>query len=518
MRTHRWKAIGIALVVLGVLLRVYHRDQAMYFMNDQGLVMLVAHEILMSFHVPIAGPRISLDMNIPPLTYYMAAVFSYLRSDPLAVSAVYTCMNVIACIFLSLYGVLLFDVPTGVWALGLSLISMSMIESGRTIWEPHSTFWFVVLYLYTTELGYRKKNIWIYGIGIVMYCVGIALYPTPLLLVLYVVARTAIHMRSFDTQTGRNPNRYALAYIGGILLSVFLPWSIYSGSLASLFTKGMSISALPFVSSGRMMHTLYTYISNAFHDLFRIWILLPPWLIGSVWMKLAAIVCLSSVAYAAGRRHIHNALVYLGTRQYYWITIGFIVPSLVGMRMAPHRLLPFYPFFFIMFAWWIRWSLRSISRMSRVFAICTVCIYVVGNMVSWYVSTVSTPRNEYPRAIEATRLIQHDMQRRKVAIHDVGVHYFRPDDQADYFGSFMYYLLHISIQYPVSFLPLGNSLARHSEEKHGVVYLLCDGFIESSKISGCIRPYASKWPAYTPVQSYRISDTETLVVFIHSPS
>lgn len=517
MRKFRWSIIGIVLVLLGVILRLYHRDQAMYFMNDQGLVMLVSHEIRTALHMPLAGPRISIDANIPPLTYYLVTLFSYFRSDPLVVSTVYIVLNIIACMMLSLYSSLIFDVATGLWTLGISMVSMNMIESSRSIWEPHSTFWFVAFYLYSTEIGYRKKNIWIYLIGIVAYCIGIALYPTPALLMPYVIVRMGMQMRSFDIRIVRYPYRYALGSVVGILLSVLLPWGVYSGSLGSLFIPH-AISSLSVVSFARMTHVLYTYISNMFHDVFRIWIVLPSWLVGSVWMKILALLGLICISVTLGKQRLIGMFRYMIRNKYIWIVIGFILPSFVGMRMAPHRLLPFVPFVYVLFAYWLRQSFRRSSIFSRIVAVCILGIFIVGNVVSWYTTTISDPRNEYPRAQHAARLVMNDMSSRNISAYDIGIHYFRPDDQADYFGSFIWYLLHVSVRYPISFLPLGNSIVRNDEEKHTVVYLLCDGFTAESEIPGCIKPFTSKWPAYSPVQSYRVSSAETLIVFIHSPT
>ena len=147
-----------------------------------------------------------------------------------------------------------------------------------------------------------------------------------------------------------------------------------------------------------------------------------------------------------------------------------------------------------------------------------VCIYVVGNLASWYESTISMPRDEYPRAVRAVQLIKNDVISRGITTRDVGVHYFRPDDQADYFGSFIYYVLRVSLRYPISFVPYGNSLVRSTQENHAMVYLLCDGFTTENEIPRCIQPFLSRWSSYAPVQKYRVSGTETLVVFKYSPS
>ena len=116
--------VVIAVVIVGLFLRLYNRHAAMYYMNDQGHLLLVAHEINNSGHVPLAGPRITIaGVSIPPINYYLVSLFERLGSDPLMVSLGYISMGTLGSVALWRYGMLVFGASAGFWTLFVLMLS-----------------------------------------------------------------------------------------------------------------------------------------------------------------------------------------------------------------------------------------------------------------------------------------------------------------------------------------------------------------------------------------------------------
>lgn len=515
---HHPRSLFIALIIfflgLGMFLRFYHRDQAMYYMNDQGRILLTAHEILFHHHAPEVGPLISLtNVRIPPLTYYFVAFMELFGTDPTVVSLGYIIVNLAAGLLLAYYAFLILDIGSGLWTLFLFMISASVVEIGRTIWEPHLSFSFVVFYLTLTEVAYRKKNIWLYGLGIFLYILSIALYPTPLLLLPFVWVRTFFHFRMLNGPLGRRPRLSAILILFGISLAVFGPWLITYSSIQHANAAGLFSTAVSVASPSRVVSTLYMNMSNAIHDLFQLGVLIPRFMVGSIWMKLIASGFIAIILTTLKRKTWLSNLRGFRRLGYHWLVIGFAAPALVGMKMTPHRLLPFYPFIFLFLAWWMRSWIRDKNIVRRAIVVFVVFVFVVGNVKSWYVTTIVRPRRDYVKLRDATERIVQDMSSRQVPVGDIGVHYFRPDDQYDYFAPSIYYLLRVAINYPVSYTPLGNELRRGGPETHPIAYVVCDGFALGEVTPRCLMPFLGRWGDYALIQNYAVAPMTRVVVF-----
>ena len=242
--------VMVALLLgFGLFLRLYNRAEAMYFQSDQGLLLLTSKHAVFDGVVPRVGPPISLSgAYLPPFMYYLVGLFMLVSSDPLTVAMGYTALNLVASLLLFLWVRLMRDGTTALIALFLVMIASPLIENGRSIWQAHPTFFFVTLYLFLSEAAFHKRNLWLLGASIFVYVVSIGFYPTPLLLLPYVVARTAMHLRSWLA---------AALHLGGMFIAVFGPWIIRDPaifqsnlrSVAGLFTNLWPIRAyrlLPF--------------------------------------------------------------------------------------------------------------------------------------------------------------------------------------------------------------------------------------------------------------------------------
>lgn len=511
--------LTILLVVSGLFLRLYHREQAMYYMNDQGLLLLTTYDVLFSHHMPRVGPPISLaGVSIPPLMYAIVALFELVGSSPLVVASGYIVLNMAAGAALAYYAYLVWDRWTALITLGLVMVSASMVENGRSIWQAHPTFFFVAAYLLLTEFAYRKKNIWLYGIGLLTYVFAAASYPTPLLLIFFVFARTAVHFRSFGGTLQRQSRWSAGFLIAGLGVAVVVPWAVHDVSIQQSTVTGILNLLTSLVPPLGMAQAMYSYANNAVHDLFQLWILLPTGIVGSFWVKLAAGGLIGFMLSTFGTKAVVSGFRTLIHSRYHWLFVGLIIPAAYGVKLPAYRLLPFYPFIFVLFAWWIRSWISSPVGLRRFTVYFVILLYVVGNGLSWRYTTMTRPRKQYEAVMRVANTISSDVVIRHLPVSQIGVHYFTPLDAYDYYASPVYYLLHRSIHYPVSYTPLGNELRRGEPEIREFVYLVCDGFEATDNLSGCIRPYLARWNDYIALRTYRVSAATEIVVFRRSPS
>lgn len=506
----------ITLLVLGVVLRVYNHELAMYFFDDQGGLLLIAH--LINFHNlrPLAGPIISVPgWSIPPLNYYLVAFFEHISTDPVVVSLGFIGMNMVGSVVLYLYALRRFGIRTSLWTLALLMTSASMVEIGRSLWEPHPTFFFVALYLLCTEVAEQKRNTVLYGGGVIMYVFACALYPTPLLLVLFVFARA---VRFFSFIYGHSYKNYILTFC--IFLSAF---GIVFGSwiarithiLPGLFGQALSVPKASFITVGT---EIVSYINMVVYDVFQVWFLLPKWIVGRSWIySVFVLAVISSVIVATSRKQFVVAWRYMVQQQYYWLLLGFVAPAISGFPMYAYRFIPFYPFIFLYFGRWIeRWT--ADKRPMQLLVIWSVLtVFVVGNASSWYFTTINYPRRQFPAVQQMTKVILADISKRGLTSQDVGVHYFTPRDVYDYFASPLYYELHRAIEFPIAINALGNELDRSAREDHDVVYLVCDGFLNKDIQTRCVGSFLQRWYYYSYVNRERISSKTYVIIFKRFP-
>lgn len=505
----------LILLGLGLFLRLFNRDQAMYYKNDQGLLLLTSYDVVFYHHVPLVGPPISFGTAvIPPFMYYLVGSFMAFGRDPLAVALGYIMLNSAGALLLSYYAWLLFDAATALWTLGLVMLSSSMVENGRSIWQAHPTFSFVVFYLCITELAFRKKNIWLYCLGVVLYVVSTAMYPTPLLLLPYVVVRTAWHFRSFRG-TFRQSIKASILLVGGVLAAIFVPWIVSDIRLWQSITASIAGKLSP-VSLVEMVKVTYINASTILHDLFSLGAILPRWMVGAPWLKLAVASVILLILLTLKKATLRTYLRMLFHLKYQWLLVGFLVPVAIGMKMPAHRLLPFYPFVFLLLAWWVRNWIADRRNLRTFVAAGVLTVFLVGNALSWRATTITHPKREYDQAVQIAQTIVSDVAQRHLTGSDIGVHYVTPLDGNDYYASPVYYLLRLAINYPVAYTPLGNELDRGKIEDHIYVYLVCAGFGKDEEKESCISPFLARWKGYALMQKYTVSAKETIVVLQRS--
>ena len=509
--------IGVLLVLVGLFLRLYNRDQAMYYMDDQGDLLLTAHKIIYSHHTPLAGPIITFEGgSIHPLLYYFVAALEVVSADPRGISSEYIILSVLSGLLVGYYAFLRFDVWTGIWTLFFVMTSASMIEHGRSIWNPFPTMIAVCAYLAVTEVAFRKKNLWVYCFGVLLYVFAIAFYPTPALLALFVLMRSFSHLRSFGGLARRYGALLSFLLLGGMFTAVFGPWVMQSVSLQQTNTLSIIRQATHLATWYQATTLAFVFATTVVQDVVRIWTVTPGGEAGRVLRVLiGAIVVVTSIM--GSQKTFVSSFKGFFRSGYHWAFLGFVLPALFGMQMPAYRFLPLYPIIFVLCARWVHLWIIQHNNPRRGIIFFALFIFVVGNAASWWTTTITHPRREYEAAQVLMSTIQKDMVYRKTQTRDIGVHLFRPEDQYDFFAEPLYYLLHVSINYPVKFVLLGNEPDRRVRENHPLVYLVCDKFDEAKVLSECVGPYQLRWKNYVIREVRALSKTTNVVVFEKTP-
>lgn len=159
----RWEAIWIFLIILvGGFLRLWHIDQYMTFLGDEGRDAIVMREMILGNHFPLIGPGTSIgNMYLGPLYYYLMApalaVFSQSPAGPSIFVAVIGLMTI---------GLLWWIVRqwTGRTAAlivsALYAVSPTIITYSRSSWNPNVMPFFALLTIYSvwkvSALGYWR--------------------------------------------------------------------------------------------------------------------------------------------------------------------------------------------------------------------------------------------------------------------------------------------------------------------------------------------------------------------------
>lgn len=506
----------VAFVVVGVILRSFRHSEAMYYQNDQGLLLLTSHAVMYDGHRPAVGPPVSLSgVYLPPYMYYIPGMLMKLGQDPTVISSGYIFMNIIAGLLLCIYAAMIFDVRTGLWTLGLFMLSASMVENGRSIWQAHPSVLFVVFYLVLTEYAAHRKNHALYVAGLFVYALAGALYPTPLIILPFVYIRLVHYLGAIRIRHNRWIS--AVVVVVAVFALIYAPWL---RSHSSVGKRSLYLATARIVSGATIYTVLprmYVYVSVLLHDVFRIWEILPDVFIGSVWTKATALALIATTCVVAGYSQVRKQVTELVRTPYAVLVLCFFLPALFDLPWPAYRMLPFYPFVFVLFGRWVRvWMARDGCK--PLIALTVFVLFIAGNSSSWIRSTVVFPRNEYPHMRQIEGAIIDDVQKRGISGNTFGVHFFTPQDQTDYYAPPLWYLLRLSAGYRVDFTQLGHEADRKASEHRHVVYLVCDGFGSIDSVDFCVQPFLDRWRWYAPIRHQAIAPMTTLFVLQRLPT
>lgn len=481
----------------------------MWFFEDQGMLLSIAHGILYNGHRPAIGPQVSVsDFVLSPLTYYLVAVFMMLSADPLHISLFYIVMNLLAGVFIYLYVYYLAGSIPALVAFGLFSLSHNMIIFGHTIWEPHPVVLFISLFMFF-DLRSRQLKSWkLYAIGLVAYTISLALYPSGLLITAYVIWSFC----SLSRQVSKVSRIYLFVTAGIIaFLNIFIFRQQLFQNIRLL--AGSEHASLTFLSPVGFLKSVIAHVGLIVHDIIQPWFLFPP--SESLQYFLSSVLGILFVGfYFFSVNRIRKRPASRLSVPILMLLLGLCVPAFFSGRMYGYRFSALYPYVFagaaiVLYSW-----LSSRSFILMCTAIVYIGIFLFGNMQTWISSVGNFAPKQYPKMRAVAEFIEIDAARRGVSMDNLSVHVFKGDDIWDYFGSSLYYLLKLR-GYPVRFTPEGNRLMHQPTQDQHVVYLLC---LETpdTYATGCLTKYLEQNSKYAHERSVVIYNELPVHIFVRA--
>lgn len=505
-----------SVVGLALFLRLYHRINSMEFLGDQGSALLVASRIVHEGFRPMVGPLVSVpNLFIPPIYYYLVAVFVSITHDPAGVALFFLGMNMVMMGCLYYLARSIGDSRTGLITVFLFAVSFAMIEHGRSMWEPYPAMFFLTLSLVALYTSFRSRNEWQLVAASILYGLSLATYPSPfLLLPYYILQFSAWFRRVYHWSRWQS-----LAASGTLLLISTMPFFFPQ----IIFEVGAEYPTLKAVQSGSFtfpspMRSISVFISSAgmlLYDFFRPLVILQdfPILRTALFGAVAVGVLLGLVF----RREQHAMKSVLHFVQPFWLAIGLLLTVVYQKPMYVHRLWIYYPFIFLMLGVWVRRWLGDGWWVRRLTASVIVALFAVGNVTAWFRLTIQNPRNDVPFAKTYVQFVRSDSARRGVPGGAYSVHIFSPSDAWDYDATPAWYMLRLWQEYPVVYTAQGNDTARGGPEDNKtirLVYLACRRYERyDDAVQKCVTIFRQRNPQYTLV-SQRVLTRDSLVFTI----
>lgn len=153
----------IAILLLGLFLRIYNIRDYIVFLGDEGRDALVVYEILHG-NLTLLGPTSSVGgFFLGPIYYYMMAPFLFLSNyDPVGPAVMVAIFGVLTIFLVYKIGKEFFDIKTGLIASLLYAISPVVITYSRSSWNPNVFPFFTVLSLYSLYKAVTKNKWWLF--------------------------------------------------------------------------------------------------------------------------------------------------------------------------------------------------------------------------------------------------------------------------------------------------------------------------------------------------------------------
>lgn len=147
----RWEALAIlAILAVSAFMRLWHIDQYMTYLGDEGRDAIAMRDIILARHFPAIGPGTSIgNMYLGPLYYYLAApslwVFNF---SPVGPSVFVASLGLLTLALLWWIGRQWFGRWPALAVSALYAISPTVITYSRSSWNPNIMPFFALLTMY----------------------------------------------------------------------------------------------------------------------------------------------------------------------------------------------------------------------------------------------------------------------------------------------------------------------------------------------------------------------------------
>lgn len=167
--------ILICILVLAAFFRLYHIQDYLTFLGDEGRDVIIAKGILEG-NFTLLGPRASAgDFFLGPIYYYLIAPWLWLfQYDPVGPAVMVALVSVLTTWLIFYVGKKWFTEKAGLFAAALYAVSPVVITYSHSSWNPNVLPFFALLLMYLLFVAIYKQKGWKYFIGVGVL-LGIAL-------------------------------------------------------------------------------------------------------------------------------------------------------------------------------------------------------------------------------------------------------------------------------------------------------------------------------------------------------
>lgn len=222
------------LTLLGGFLRLYHLEELMTYLGDEGRDMLIVMDIIQGKNFPLIGPPTSIaDLYLGPLYYYLITPFVWIfKMNPIG-AAVFVAILGILTIPLIYYTVKkIFNHSVAIFASLFYSVSSLTVQFSRSSWNPNPMpFFTTLLILFLFNYLKTKKNIFLY-LSVIAFSIMLQLHYIVILLLPFLLFIILKVNRSFS-------NNKSLLFSFLILLLFLTPLILFDLKHNFLNTKGI---------------------------------------------------------------------------------------------------------------------------------------------------------------------------------------------------------------------------------------------------------------------------------------
>lgn len=223
----QWLVLGFILLT-AALMRLYHIDQYMTFLGDEGRDVLIVRNLLLDRNIPFIGPPTSVgNVYLGPLYYYMMAVAMAIAwLNPVAPAVMVALIGTGAVFLIYYLGKLLFDWKAGLTAAALYSVSFVVINYSRSSWNPNPAPFFTLLAMIGWVWAHQKKQYRYLLLSGAAVSAAVQMHYLCLILLLIFGCLAWLEMR---LQTSVQKIKFITAGIGGVVvfLAGMLPWWLF---------------------------------------------------------------------------------------------------------------------------------------------------------------------------------------------------------------------------------------------------------------------------------------------------